>query len=71
MRSIEKLRSTKHRVGPELTDAGRTETLKSLASELEVIDNELHVQHESCEDMQRTIREMQARLSLLRQTVET
>jgi hypothetical protein len=54
-----------------LTDAGRTETLKSLASELEAIDNELHVQHESCEDMQRTIREMQARLALLRQTVET
>lgn len=71
MRCIEKLRSTKHRVGPELTDAGRTETLKSLASELEAIDNELHVQHQSCEDMQRTIREMQARLALLRQTVET
>ena len=70
MRCIEKLRATKHRVGPELTNAGRTETLQVLSSELEAIDNELQVQHQSCEDMQRTIRDMQARLALLRQTVE-
>ena len=71
MRCIEKLRATKHRVGPELTDAARTETLMMLASELETIDNELQVQHQSCDDMQRTIRDMQARLKPLRQTVET
>lgn len=71
MRCIEKLRATKDRVGPELTDAGRTDTLKMLASEMEAIDNELQVQHQSCEDMQLTIRDMQARLARLRQTVET
>jgi chaperonin cofactor prefoldin len=71
MRCIEKLRATRHRVGPELTDVGRGETLKVLASELEAIDNELRVQHQSCEDMQRTIGDMQARLKPLRRTVKT
>ena len=67
MQSIERLRSAKHRVGPELTNGQRDEAMTTLASELALIDHELGVQHQSCDDMQRCIREMQARLVGLRQ----
>jgi prefoldin subunit 5 len=70
MRSIEKLRGAKHRVGPELTDNGRDETLKTLSSEINAIDNELRVQHQSCDDIQQTIRQMQRRITALRKVVE-
>ena len=70
MRCIEKLRGGQYRVGRELTNGERSETLTTLASELAAIDQELHVQHQSCEDMQRSIREMQARLSAFRRTTE-
>jgi hypothetical protein len=70
MRCIEKLRSAKHRVGPELTNGQRIETLTMLASELASVDQELQTQHRSCDDMQRSIREMQARLSALPRTVK-
>jgi hypothetical protein len=66
MRIIEKLRSAKHRVGPELEDEQRGSALQSLASELGAIDQELRVQHESCADMQELIRIMQARSTTLR-----
>ena len=66
MLSIAKLRSQKFRVGPDLTNGQRMETLKTLSGELAAIDRELTVQHQSCDDMQRSIREMQARLASLR-----
>jgi hypothetical protein len=67
MRCIEKLRSDRHRVGPELSNAERADTLQSLANELTAIDEELHIQHQSCAEMQRSIGKMQARLAALRQ----
>lgn len=67
MRAIEKLRSVRLRVGPRLTNGERAKILHALSSELATIDQELEIQHQSCEDMQRSIREMQARLSALRQ----
>lgn len=71
MRCIEKLRGPNLRVGPELTNGQRGDTLHTLASELRAIDAELAVQHQSCEDMQRTIRHMQARLLAWRESVES
>jgi hypothetical protein len=71
MRCIEKLRGSKYRIGTELTNGERSDTLKTLASELAAIDTELNVQHQSCEDMQQSIRAMQARLSALRRTLES
>jgi predicted nucleic acid-binding Zn-ribbon protein len=71
MRCIEKLRGAKHRVGPDVTNGQRADALNTLAAELAAIDKELNVQHQSCEDMQRSIREMQAQLSALRRTLET
>jgi hypothetical protein len=58
MRCIERLRGSKHRIGPELTNGERRGTLKTLASELAAIDTEPNVQHQSCEDMQQSIRAM-------------
>jgi hypothetical protein len=66
MRIIEKLRSDKHRVGPELEHDERVAVLRVLASELGAIDDELQVQHRSCDDMQELIRGMQTRLSTMR-----
>ena len=71
MRCIEKLRGAKQRVGPELTNTQRGDTLKTLSSELAAIDKELNVQHQSCKEMQRSIREMQTQLSALRRALET
>ena len=59
-------RSAKHRVGRALTNGERGEAMAALASELAAIDRELEIQHQSCEDMQRCIREMQARLGGLK-----
>jgi uncharacterized protein YlxW (UPF0749 family) len=66
MRAIEKLRSGRHRLGPALNDGQRGNTLTTLAAEIRTIDQELQVQHQSCLDMQRSIREMQTRLAALR-----
>ena len=67
MRAIEKLRTARYRIGPELSNGERGSTLTTLAAEIRAIDEELRVQHESCLDMRRSIREMQARLTALRQ----
>jgi hypothetical protein len=69
MRSIERLRGNQHRVGPEPSNGERIDTLRTLSGELTTIDRELNVQHQSCEDMQRSIREMQARLVAIRREV--
>jgi hypothetical protein len=51
MRQIEKLRSAKDRVGDELSNGHKIETLDHLAEELGLIDEELRTQHESCQLM--------------------
>jgi uncharacterized coiled-coil protein SlyX len=66
MRAIEKMRAARYRVGRELSNGERATTLTMLAGEIQAIDEELRVQHQSCLDMQRSIREMQARLTALR-----
>ena len=66
MRAIGKMRTARYRVGRELSDRERSTTLTTLAGEIQAIDEELRVQHQSCLDMQRSIREMQGRLSALR-----
>ena len=66
MRAIGKLRSGRHRLGPELSNGQRGNTLTTLAAEIQAIDQELQVQHQSCLDMQRSIREMQRQLAALR-----
>ena len=66
MRAIEKMRAARYRVGRELSNGERATTLTMLAGEIQAIDEELRVQHQSCLDMQRSIREMQARLAALR-----
>jgi chaperonin cofactor prefoldin len=66
MRAIEKMRAARYRVGRELSNGERGTTLEKLADEIQAIDAELQVQHQSCLDMQHSIREMQARLAALR-----
>ncbi len=67
MRAIEKLRSARYRIGRDLSNGERGDTLTTLSDELEAIDAELQVQHQSCLDMQRSIRHMQAVLTALRE----
>jgi hypothetical protein len=67
MRAIEKIRGARYRVGREPSNRERGTTLTTLALEIQAIDDELRVQHQSCLDMQRSIREMQARLTALRE----
>ena len=66
MRAIEKIRAARYRVGRELSNGERATTLTTLTVEVQAIDEELRVQHQSCLDMQRSIREMQALLTRLR-----
>jgi prefoldin subunit 5 len=66
MRGIEKLRAERLRIGPELTNGQRGTTLASLATDITAIDQELQVQHQTCFEMQQSIREMQRRLATLR-----
>jgi hypothetical protein len=71
MRAIEKMRTARYRVGRELSNGDRSATLTTLAGEIQAIDEELRIQHQSCLDMQRSIREMQARLTALRKAAAT
>jgi len=68
MRQIEKLRGGEHRVGRQLSNGEKVDTLNNLSDELAAIDHELAAQHESCMDMQTTIGEMRAQLNALRQS---
>jgi hypothetical protein len=70
MRAIEKLRSARYRVGPELSDGERGGTLTSLTDEIKAIDAELKVQHQSCLAMQRSIRHMRGVLTTLRNAAD-
>jgi hypothetical protein len=67
MRHIEKLRSVKNRVGPELSNGRRESELTQLDVEVGALDAELAIQHGCCIDMHDTIAKMQARVTDLRQ----
>jgi capsule polysaccharide export protein KpsE/RkpR len=66
LRRIERLRSGKHRVGADLTNNQRTETLAALGDELNSLDVHLLLQHDVCRDMRDTINAMKARVESLR-----
>ena len=66
MRKIEKLRSSQHRVGPELSNGQRAETLEKLHTELDALEGELQTQREMCDDMHGTIDKMQDLLKAFR-----
>jgi len=67
MRHIEKLRSAKHRVGPELSLDQKRDTLKHLSSDVTGLERQLDIQRQSCQEMQYIIQNMQARLKEMRQ----
>lgn len=66
MLCIEKLRSGRLRVGPELTDGQRETTLRTLASEMAVLDQQIDFEHGCCSEMQDTVRRMRERVTNLR-----
>lgn len=66
MRHIEKLRGGKHRVGPELPDGLRQDTLHGLTAELEALDAHLATQHECSRHMLTTVERMRQRLALVK-----
>jgi prefoldin subunit 5 len=68
MRNIEKLRSTtKGRVGKELSNGERGDTLSHLDAELDELDTHVRTQRQLCSDMHQTINQMQRTLEQLRQ----
>jgi enoyl-CoA hydratase/carnithine racemase len=67
MRRIEKLRGAQNRIGDELSNGQKLDTLDHLADEVHVIDRELQTQHESCQLMLATVEKMRERLRPLRQ----
>src|SRR4051812_7922982 len=71
MRQIEKLRSAKHRVGPELSDQQRENTLTALDVEIAQLDSHLTTERDCCSDMHDTITAMQSRVADLRRLVAT
>ena len=70
MRRIEKLRETKYRVGPELSNGQRQEMLQELRDELRSLDTHLGLQHVCGREMQTTVERMQRRVSELRRAAE-
>ncbi len=68
MRNIEKLRSTaKGRVGKELSNGERGDTLSHLDAELDELDTHVRTQRQLCSDMHQTINQMQRTLEHFRQ----
>src|SRR5207244_4087630 len=63
MRHIEKLRSVKHRIGPELSDSQRGDELVSLSREIAELEIHFEGEHQCCTEMQVTIANMQNRLA--------
>jgi len=70
MRHIEKLRTARKRVGPELSNGQRQDTLDQLGSELDALERHITAQRESCTDMHNTLNTMHARLTKWRATPE-
>lgn len=68
MRDIEKLRNVKkRRVGPELSNGERGDTLSHLDAELDALDTQVRTQRQLCSDMHQTINQMQRKLEQFRQ----
>jgi hypothetical protein len=67
MRRIHGMRAKEFRGGPELTNGQRAATLSDLSGALAGIDHNLQEEHECCEDVQQTIKKMQAHLTRLKQ----
>src|ERR1700704_4875068 len=70
MRRIERLRNVNTRVGPELSNGGRQDVLAGLMGELNAVDEQLLLQHQSSRDMQYTIAKMQERLAAVKRVAE-
>jgi len=70
MSGIEKLRNVNSRVGPELSNGERKEVLGTLKQELDDLDDQLLVQHQSTGEMQATIEKMQTRLAAVKRAAE-
>jgi hypothetical protein len=70
MRRIERLRNVNNRVGPELSNGARQEVLAALTQELNAVDAQLLLQHQSSRDMQSTIAKMQERLAVVKRVAE-
>ncbi len=71
MRHIEKLRATKHRVGPKLSNGEREDTLAYLADEIADLDTHITAEHDCCGEMQVTISQMRERVAALRRRVQS
>ena len=59
MRRISSLRSSRHRVGRELTNGEKRATLDALAGEIEAIENQINLQQDTCREMQTIVHRMQ------------
>jgi chaperonin cofactor prefoldin len=70
MRRIERLRNVTSRVGAELSNGERTNVLVGLSRELDALDKQLSLQHQSNRDMQSVIEKMQQRLIAVKQAAE-
>lgn len=70
MRHIEELRTATLRVGPELTNGQRTDTLANLMEEVVALDSHVATQHQCCDDMLALITKMQERTATLRKHTE-
>lgn len=62
MRQIEKLRTARKRVGPELSNGQRGDALAHLSAELDGLDAQVNAQRELCVDMHRTVDAMHGKL---------
>lgn len=71
MRHIEKLRGLKHRIGPELSNGQRENTLTSLDQEISALESHLEIEHSCCADMHATITKMRDRMAELRRSTSS
>jgi hypothetical protein len=69
MRHVERLRNVRNRVGPELSNGERGDTLTHLAHDLMGIEEQAGAQRQSCRDMQDVVTRMQSRVIALRQRI--
>jgi len=70
MRQIEKLRSVRQRVGPELSNGERGTALALLHDQVDAIEREIRTQRNTCADMHGTVDRMQERLRAFRQAAQ-
>src|SRR4051812_34332653 len=71
MRHIEKLRGVRTRVGPELSDVQRRDTLSNLDGEIAALEDHFKIEQDCCSDMHDTVKKMRDRLAEMRQHVSS